>query len=69
VYVQNVPDHEVEHSEGMLYHVRVLEELGEISESLNLLESSADSEAIIDRTSIMEIRGAHRLRALVRRPI
>lgn len=41
----------------MLYHVRVLEELGETSEALSLLDVSSKSRAIVDRTAIMEFRG------------
>lgn len=41
----------------MLYHVRVLEELGEFTEALSLLDVNAKSRAIVDRTAIMEFRG------------
>lgn len=41
----------------MLYHVRVLEELGETAEALNLLDINAKSRSIVDRTAIMEFRG------------
>lgn len=54
---QNVPDYDVEHSEVLLYHIRVLEELGEYQDGLNLLDVNAKSRAIIDRTAIMEFRG------------
>jgi peptide alpha-N-acetyltransferase len=54
---QNVPDYDVEHSETMLYHVRLLEDLGEYTEALSILDVSAKSRAIVDRTAIMEIRG------------
>ncbi|KAJ7695429.1 NMDA receptor-regulated protein 1a [Mycena rosella] len=53
---QNVPDYDVEHSETMLYHVRLLEDLGEFTEALAMLDVNAKSRAIVDRTSIMEIR-------------
>lgn len=56
---QNVPDYDVEHSETLLYHIRLLEELGESSQALSLLDVSAKSRAIVDRTAIMEIRGVH----------
>jgi peptide alpha-N-acetyltransferase len=42
----------------MLYHVRLLEELGEFTEALAMLDVNAKSRAIVDRTAIMEIRGA-----------
>ena len=58
-YTQNVTDYDVEHSEVLLYHVRLLEELGENQEALNLLDVNAKSRAIIDRTAIMEFRGEH----------
>ncbi|GJE86494.1 NMDA receptor-regulated protein 1 [Phanerochaete sordida] len=54
--LKNIPDYDVEHSEVMLYHVRVLEDLGELSEALSLLDVSAKSRAIIDRVAIMEFR-------------
>lgn len=41
----------------MLYHVRVLEDLGEYTEALSLLDINAKSRAIVDRTAIMEFRG------------
>jgi hypothetical protein len=55
---QDVPDYDVEHSETLLYHIRLLEELGELSEALNLLDVNAKARAIVDRTSIMELRGS-----------
>lgn len=54
---QNVTDYDVEHSEVMLYHVRVLEDLGEFSEALNLLDTCAKSRTIVDPTAIREFRG------------
>jgi N-alpha-acetyltransferase 15/16, NatA auxiliary subunit len=54
---QNIPDYDVEHSEVLLYHVRLLEDLGEYNEALSLLDISAKSRAITDRVSIMEYRG------------
>ncbi len=54
---QNIPDYDVEHSEVLLYHIRLLEDLGEIQEALNLLDVSAKDRTIIDRTAIMEYRG------------
>lgn len=41
----------------MLYHVRVLEDLGEVNEALALLDICARSRAIVDLTSIKEYRG------------
>ncbi|KAH9928580.1 NMDA receptor-regulated protein 1a [Amylocystis lapponica] len=56
VMLKNIPDYDVEHSEVLLYHVRVLEDLGEPSEALALLDTNAKSRAIIDRIAIMEYR-------------
>lgn len=42
----------------MLYHIRILEDLGEHTEALSLLDTSAKSRAIVDRMAIMELRGA-----------
>ena len=57
MHMQNVPDYDVEHSEVLLYHIRVLEELDETQEALNVLDVSAKDRTIIDRTAIMEYRG------------
>ncbi|EGO03587.1 hypothetical protein SERLA73DRAFT_101816 [Serpula lacrymans var. lacrymans S7.3] len=54
--LKNIPDYDVEHSEMLLYHIRVLEDLGDFSQALSLLDVSAKSRAIVDRTSIMEYR-------------
>ena len=54
---QDVPDYDVEHSELLLYHVSLLEEVGELSEALNLLDTNAKARVIIDRTAVMERRG------------
>lgn len=55
--MKNVPDYDVEHSEVLLYHVRILEELGQTTEALSFLDVNAKSRAIIDRTAIMQYRG------------
>ena len=52
-----MPDYDVEHSEMLLYHVALLEELGEFSEALSLLDTNAKSRVIVDRTAVMERRG------------
>ena len=57
MYVQNVPDYDVELSEILLYHVRILEDLGDFTEALALLDASAKERTIIDRVAIMEFRG------------
>ncbi|KAJ3482804.1 hypothetical protein NLI96_g6742 [Meripilus lineatus] len=54
--LKNVPDYDVEHSEVLLYHVRLLHDLGENQEALNLLDICAKDRTIIDRTAIMEFR-------------
>ncbi|KAK7684976.1 hypothetical protein QCA50_011811 [Cerrena zonata] len=54
--LKNVPDYDVEHSEVLLYHVRLLEEVEEFDEALSMLDVNAKSRAIIDRTAIMECR-------------
>lgn len=41
----------------MLYYVRILEELGETSEALRLLDAKSKEREIVDRTAIMEARG------------
>ena len=54
---QNVPDYDYEHSELVLYHISILEELGELQEALNMLDTNAKARVIIDRKAIMECRG------------
>ncbi|KAH8116094.1 NMDA receptor-regulated protein 1a [Phellopilus nigrolimitatus] len=54
--VKNVPDYDSEHSEVVLYYVRVLEELGELGDALLMLDSNAKSRVIVDRTAVMETR-------------
>lgn len=41
----------------LLYHVALLEEVGQFSEALNLLDTNAKARVIIDRTAVMERRG------------
>lgn len=52
-----MPDYDFEHSEVMLYYVRILEELGETSVALRLLDAKSKEREIVDRTAIMEARG------------
>ncbi len=40
-----------------MYHVRLLEELGECTEALSLLDVNSKSRVIVDKTAIMEARG------------
>ncbi|KAH9835381.1 NMDA receptor-regulated protein 1a [Rhodofomes roseus] len=54
--LKNVPDYDVEHSEVLLYHVRLLEEMGDTSEALAFLDLNAKSRAIVDRVAIIEYR-------------
>lgn len=57
--LQNVPDYDIEHSETLLYYIHILEELGDLSEALTVLDRNSRSRSIVDRTSILEIRGTH----------
>ncbi|KAF9652586.1 N-terminal acetyltransferase A, auxiliary subunit [Thelephora ganbajun] len=54
--LKDVPDYDVEHSEMLLYHVALLEEVGQFSEALSLLDTNAKARLIIDRTAVMERR-------------
>ena len=54
---QNIPDYDIEHSETLIYYIRLLEEIGELSEALSILDTSSKSRAIVDRTTILETRG------------
>jgi hypothetical protein len=52
-----VPDYDPEQSDLLLYHVRILEEKGDLSEALTLLDMNARSRAIVDRVAVIETRG------------
>ncbi|KAF5383319.1 hypothetical protein D9615_004982 [Tricholomella constricta] len=54
--LKNVPDYDIEHSETLLYHIHLLEEMGEFSDALSLLDINAKSRSIVDRAAIMEYR-------------
>jgi tetratricopeptide (TPR) repeat protein len=54
--LKNVPNFDPEHSETILYHIRVLEELGETTHALSKLDTNSKARAIVDRTAIMETR-------------
>ena len=54
-----MPDYDYEHSELTLYHVGILEELGEYAGALTMLDTNAKSRVIIDRKAIMESRGKY----------
>ncbi|KAG6907698.1 hypothetical protein DXG01_007754 [Tephrocybe rancida] len=55
--LKNVTDYDIEHSETLLYHVHLLEEMEEYPDALSLLDTNSKSRAIVDRTAIMETRG------------
>ncbi|KAH9941133.1 N-terminal acetyltransferase A, auxiliary subunit [Epithele typhae] len=54
--VKNVPDYDVELSELLLLHVRILEDLAEYTNALSLLDICAKDRTIVDRVAIMESR-------------
>lgn len=54
---QNVPDYDAEQSDLLLYHVKILEDMGELAEALTFLDVNAKSRAIVDRVAVMETRG------------
>jgi len=63
-----VPDYDLEQSDLLLYHVKILEDMGESAEALTLLDINAKSRAIVDRVAIMETRGttlSHRCHASI----
>ncbi|EIW77090.1 N-terminal acetyltransferase A, auxiliary subunit [Coniophora puteana RWD-64-598 SS2] len=55
-FLKSTPDYDADNSERLLYHVRVLEELGENTEALAFLDKYAQSRYIVHRTSTMEYR-------------
>ena len=44
----------------LLYYVRILEESGDVAEALSVLEAGTKNRTIVDRLSVLEIRGALR---------
>lgn len=54
--LKNIPDYDIEHSETLIYYIHLLEDLGELSEALSVLDTSSKSRAIVDRTAILETR-------------
>jgi len=55
--VKDVPKYDPEHSELLLYHVRILVDLGEYDEALSFLDEHEKSRAITDRFAIATNRG------------
>ncbi|KAI0037136.1 NMDA receptor-regulated protein 1-domain-containing protein [Vararia minispora EC-137] len=54
--LKNVPPHDVEHSELLLYHARILEDLGAHSQALDFLDEHARTGAIVDLVALAEAR-------------
>ncbi|KAG8747710.1 hypothetical protein FRC10_011837 [Ceratobasidium sp. 414] len=54
--IKNVPDYDLEHSELLLYHLRIKEGLGKHDEVLAALDVYSKQRQILDRTSIVEFR-------------
>ncbi|KAF8999912.1 N-terminal acetyltransferase A, auxiliary subunit [Hymenopellis radicata] len=54
--LKNVPDYDVEHSETTMYHVKVLEDIGDYAEALAFLDVNSKSRVIVDKTGVMETR-------------
>jgi N-alpha-acetyltransferase 15/16, NatA auxiliary subunit len=54
---KNIPDYDFEYSELLLYYIRILEELEQYQEALQVLDVNAKSRSIVDKTRIMHLRG------------
>ncbi|KAF8180397.1 NMDA receptor-regulated protein 1-domain-containing protein [Pholiota molesta] len=54
--LKNIPDYDTEHSETLLFYVSILEEVGDLSEALAVLDRSSRSRSIVDRTAILGTR-------------
>ncbi|CAE6505655.1 unnamed protein product [Rhizoctonia solani] len=54
--LKNVPDYDCEHSEFLLYHLRIMENLGKHEEVLAALDVYSKQREILDRTVIVEFR-------------
>lgn len=55
--VKDVPKHDPEHSELLLFHLRVLIDIGDYNDALVFLNSHAESRSITDRLAISTNRG------------
>ncbi|KAK7439356.1 hypothetical protein VKT23_017581 [Stygiomarasmius scandens] len=54
--LKNIPDYDNDHSETLLFHIRVLYNLGLYTEAISLLDTNAKARAIVDKTAIMQYR-------------
>ncbi|KAF9482671.1 N-terminal acetyltransferase A, auxiliary subunit [Pholiota conissans] len=54
--LKNVPDYDTEHSETLLFYISILEDLGDFTQALSVLDSNSRSRSIVDRTAILETR-------------
>ncbi|CAE6457624.1 unnamed protein product [Rhizoctonia solani] len=54
--LKNIPDYDPEHSELLLYHLRIMENLGKHEEVLAALDVYSKQRQILDRTAIVECR-------------
>lgn len=62
--MQNVPDHDIEHSDVMLYYLKLLIELERYSEALELIDLADQHKSIVDRVALLECRGLRPSRCL-----
>ncbi|KAG9004716.1 hypothetical protein FRB93_010207 [Tulasnella sp. JGI-2019a] len=54
--LKDVPNYDLDYSELMLYYIRLLEELKEYSEAMQLLDVHAKGRSIVDKTAITLLR-------------
>ncbi|KAH6909609.1 NMDA receptor-regulated protein 1a [Coprinopsis sp. MPI-PUGE-AT-0042] len=54
--LKNVPDKDIDHSETLLYYITLLEDSGEYTEALKVLDTNSKARAILDKTAIHETR-------------
>ncbi|KAL4078146.1 NMDA receptor-regulated protein 1-domain-containing protein [Scleroderma yunnanense] len=55
-FLREAPAYDVEYSELLLYHVRVLEDLGQLQSAVAFLDNKAKDRHIVDRTAIHTCR-------------
>lgn len=55
-FLREAPVYDVEYSELLLFHVRVLEDLGELQSAVTFLDNKAKDRHIVDRTAIHTCR-------------
>ncbi|KIJ63152.1 hypothetical protein HYDPIDRAFT_93055 [Hydnomerulius pinastri MD-312] len=55
-FLRSIPVRDPEYGELILFHIRILEEMGELQQALTLLDTNAKERRLVDRPAIVEFR-------------